>query len=216
MKRRIGWTRFAWIAWGAALLAWGIPGAALAAERALEYRAEQVVIGPKGKVEKENLLWVSGDRLRLENVKPEKNRLIYIFRRDLHQTVTANVAKKIAFEGAFEEAAFRMALGLPDGRIVAERPMGDEAVAGVSCRKKEIDVEVSFKKGSKTLTYTVWEAERYALPLRVKIPAGRVFELRNLHEEKLDPARFATPKDFKRAATLSEVLPGDPFLDDED
>lgn len=45
---------------------------------------------------------------------------------------------------------------------------------------------------------------------------GQVFELRNIKEGKADPAAFESPKDFKKAATLKDVLPSDPFLDDED
>jgi hypothetical protein len=33
---------------------------------------------------------------------------------------------------------------------------------------------------------------------------------------KPDPALFESPKDFKKAATLKDVLPSDPFLDDDD
>ena len=43
-----------------------------------------------------------------------------------------------------------------------------------------------------------------------------MFELRNIKEGKADPAVFESPKDFKKAATLKDVLPSDPFLDDED
>jgi len=45
---------------------------------------------------------------------------------------------------------------------------------------------------------------------------SQVFELRNIKEGKADPAVFESPKDFKKAATLKDVLPSDPFLDDED
>jgi|GEM_PF-2628943 len=58
--------------------------------------------------------------------------------------------------------------------------------------------------------------EKLGIPLRVKTYEGRVTELRNIKEGKPDPALFDSPKGFKKAATLKEVLPSDPFLDDED
>ena len=50
----------------------------------------------------------------------------------------------------------------------------------------------------------------------MKTYEGRVTELRNIKEGKPDPALFDSPKGFKKAATLKEVLPSAPFLDDED
>jgi hypothetical protein len=39
--------------------------------------------------------------------------------------------------------------------------------------------------------------------------------LLNRKDGKPDPAVFESPKDFKKAATLKDVLSSDPFLDDE-
>ena len=89
-------------------------------------------------------------------------------------------------------------------------------MSGYACSKKELDTEIEFKKAKKTVTHTVWLSDRLDIPLRVKTYEGIVTELRNIKEGTPDPALFETPKDFKKAATLKDVLPSDPFLDDDD
>ncbi len=198
----------------AAMLVVGIaaPGTA---QKITDFSAEQVVIGAKGKVEQESRLSAAGDRLRVDKVVPADAKMTFIFRKELKQAVTINPGKKTYFEGPLDEKAFATILGLPAG-TAAERPAGEETVSGFACAKKELDMEIDFKKAKKTVTNTVWVSERLGIPLRVKTYEGRVTELRNIKEGKPDPALFESPKDFKKMATLKEVLPSDPFLDDED
>lgn len=206
--------RGAVIALAAILMVAGIarPGSA---QKITDYTADQVVIGVKGKVEQERKLAVSGDRIRIDKVVPADAKMTFIYRKDLKQAVTINPGKKIYFEGPLDEKALSAVLGLPAG-TTAERAAGEEVVSGLPCVKKELDMEIDFKKGKKTVTNTVWVSEKMGIPLRVKTYEGRVTELRNVKEGKPDPALFESPKDFKKAATLKDVLPSDPFLDDED
>jgi outer membrane lipoprotein-sorting protein len=185
------------------------------AQKVADYTADQVVTGPKGKVEQESKVTVSGDRIRLDRVKPADPKMSYIFRRDAKQTVTINASKKIYFEGPLEEKAFAEAFGLPL-TVKAERAAGEEAVSGFPAAKKEVDQEIEFKKAKKTVTSTVWSSDRLNLPLRVKTAENLVIELKNIKEGKPDASLFDAPKDFKKAAALKDVLPSDPFLDDED
>ena len=195
-----------------AVLGIAAPGAA---QKITEFSADQVVIGAKGKVEQERKVSVAGDRVRIDKVVPADAKVTSIYRKDLKQAVTINPGKKTYFEGPLEEKAFAAALGLPGG-VTAERPAGEETVSGYACSKKELDTEIEFKKAKKTVTHTVWLSDRLDIPLRVKTYEGVVTELRNIKEGTPDPALFETPKDFKKAATLKDVLPSDPFLDDDD
>jgi len=189
-----------------------VPGSA---QKITDYTADQVVIGANGKVEQESKLSVAGDRIRIDKVVPADAKMSFIYRKDLKQAVTINPGKKTYFEGPLDEKAFSAALGLP-AAATAERAAGEEAVSGFACAKKELDMEIDFKKAKKTVTSTVWASDRLNLPLRVKTPEGQVLELRNIKEGKVDAALFDSPKDFKKAATLKDVLPSDPFLDDDD
>lgn len=185
------------------------------AQKITDFSADQVVIGAKGKVEKESKLTVAGDRIRLDRVTPADPKLSFIYRRDLKQAVTINAGKKVYFEGPLEEKAFAEAFGLPLGGK-AERAAGEETVSGFACAKKEVDQEIDFKKAKKTVTTTVWASDRLELPLRVKTPENQVIELRNIKEGKADAAAFEAPKDYKKVGALKDVLPSDPFLDDDD
>ncbi len=189
--------------------------APVAAQKITDFSADQVVIGAKGKVEQESKLWVAGDMVRVDKVVPADAKMSFIYRKGLKQAVTINPGKKIYFEGPLEEKAFSAALGLPPAAM-AERSAGEETVSGIPCAKKDLDMEIDFKKAKKTVTNTVWASDKLDLPLRVKSYDGRVTELRNVKEGKPDPALFEAPKDFKKAAALKDVLPSDPFLDDED
>lgn len=203
----------------AVALAAGLMAAAVAAPGAAQtitgFTADQVVIGAKGKVEQERKLSVAGDRIRIERVMPADAKVTYIFRKDIKRSVTINPAKKLYFEEPFDEKALAAVLGLPSG-TTAERSAGEETLSGFACARKELDMEIDFKKGKKTVTSTVWLSDRLDIPLRIKSHEGLVTELRQIKEGAPDPALFETPKDFKKAASLKEVLPGDPFLDDDD
>jgi hypothetical protein len=185
------------------------------AQKITDFSADQVVIGTKGKVEQESKLYVAGDMVRIDKVVPADAKMSFIYKKGLKQAVTINPGKKIYFEGPLDEKAYAAALGLPPAAM-AERPGGEETVSGIPCVKTDLDMEIDFKKAKKKVTNTVWTSDRMDLPLRVKSYDGRVTELRNVKEGKPDPALFETPKDFKKAASLKDVLPSDPFLDDED
>lgn len=186
-----------------------------AAQKITDFSADQVVIGAKGKVEQESKLSVAGGMVRVDKVVPADAKMSFIYSRDQKKAVTINPGKKIYFEGPLDEKAYSAALGLPPAAM-AERPAGEETVSGIPCAKKDLDMEIDFKKAKKTVTNTVWVSDKLDIPLRVKGYDGRVTELRNVKEGKPDSALFEAPKDFKKAAALKDVLPSDPFLDDED
>jgi hypothetical protein len=204
--------------WGAALAVMmmmaGIAAPA-AAQKITDFSADQVVIGAKGKVEQESKLCVAGDMVRIDKVVPADAKMSFIYRKGLKQAVTINPGKKIYFEGPLDEKTYSAALALPPAAS-AERPGGEETVSGIPCAKKDLDMEIEFRKAKKTVTNTVWASDRLDIPLRMKSYDGRVTELRNVKEGTPDPALFEAPKDFKKAASLKDVLPSDPFLDDED
>jgi hypothetical protein len=99
------------------------------AQKITDFTADQVLVGAKGKVERESKLTVAGERIRLDRVAPADPKLSFIFRRDLKQAVTINAGKKTYFEGPFEEKAFAEAFGLPLA-AKAERAAGEESVSG--------------------------------------------------------------------------------------
>lgn len=185
------------------------------AQKITDFSADQVVVGANGKIERESKLTVGGDRIRLDRVKPADPRMSVIYRRDLKQAVTINASKKVYFEGPLDEKAFAESFGLPVGSK-AERAAGEETVSGLACVKREFDQEIDFKKAKKTVTSTVWASDRMDVPLRVKTPENQLIELRNIKEGKVEAAVFEVPKDFKKAGALKDVLPSDPFLDDDD
>ncbi len=86
----------------AALIVLSIAASA-SAQTITDYTADQVLIGAKGKVERESRLTVAGERIRLDRVTPADPKLSFIFRRDLKQAVTINAGKKIYFEGPLDE-----------------------------------------------------------------------------------------------------------------
>jgi hypothetical protein len=196
------------------LMVMGIAAPA-AAQKLTDFSADQVVIGVKGKVEQESRLSVAGGMVRVDKVVPADAKMSFIYKKGIKQAVTINPGKKIYFEGPLDEKAYAAALGLPPAAM-AERPSGEETVSGIPCVKKDLDMEIEFKKAKKTVTNTVWASDRLDIPLRVKSYDGRITELRNVKEGKPDPALFEAPKEFKKAASLKDVLPSDPFLDDED
>ena len=188
-----------------------VPGSA---QKITDYTADQVVIGAKGKVEQESKLSVAGDRIRIDKVVPADAKMSFIYRKDLKQAVTINPGKKTYFEGPLDEKAFSAALGRPPPL----RPKGPRAKRrSTGCLRQEgARYGIDFKKAKKTVTNTVWVSDKLGIPLRVKTYEGRVTELRNIKEGKPDSALFESPKDFKKAATLKDVPPSDPFLDDDD
>ena len=214
MTSRTKWKRGGCMA-AALVLAGAFWASTGAAQPITDYTADQVVTGAKGKVEQESKVTVSGDRIRLDRVRPADPKMSFIFRRDAKQAVTINASKKVYFEGPLDEKAFAEAFGLPLA-AKAERAAGEEAVSGFPGTKKEVDQEIDFKKAKKTVTSTVWSSDRLNLPLRVKTPENLVIELKNIKEGKVDASLFDAPKDFKKAAALKDVLPSDPFLDDDD
>jgi len=176
------------------------------AQKITDFTALQVTLSPEGKTEHESPIYALGGKLRIENVMPEaEQKLVMIYRPDKKKIVYLNPERKSFFESEADEAELGK-LGAAYIKGKKEKDLGEEAVGGYACRKKEIETEIEVMGFRKRYSTLVWQSPRFDMPLRTRGEGGETTELRNIRPGKPAAALFEVPAGYARAGSLIELM----------
>jgi hypothetical protein len=159
-----------------------------------------------------------GNKTRLENVM--MGGLVTISLLDQRKTIMMNTKTKTYFEKAMEDRV----PSIQDPRAVVEKKkIGSETIDGHPCIK--YDAVIYFKdRPQEKFNTVVWEAQDLGgFPIRNEMavseskkmggPEKIVTEFKDIKLGAATAAMFEIPKDYKKAASLNEVMgmgqPGD-------
>lgn len=178
------------------------------AQKVTDYTAEQVTLGADGKAVAQSKIYLSGGKMRVDNFMPQSGAsLIVIYRSDLKKNFMLNTDKKIYTESELDEqemARAIMSMGHVKNR--KETTLGEEAVSGYRCSKKEIEAEIDVMGHKTTARSVVWQSPKFDMPLRSRSDSGHVTELRNIQEGRPAAALFEVPAGYSKVSGMMELL----------
>lgn len=153
-----------------------------------------------------------GSKTRVENIM--MGGLVTISLQDQKKTIMMNTKNKTYFEKAMED---RHVPSIQDPRAVIEKKkIGSETIDGHPCIKYSAVFYLKDTPQEK-FNATLWEAQDLSgFPIRYEmaIPEGKkmggpdkiVTEFKEIKLGAATPAMFEVPKDYKKAASMNEVM----------
>jgi hypothetical protein len=196
--------------WGVGLLAVLLLSFAATgfAQKVTDYTADQVTMSADGKPVSQSKVYFSGGKMRLDDAMPQSGaKLVIIYRSDLKKNFMLNTDKKTYTERDLDEKdlnASIMSMGSVKNR--KEKALGEEAVNGYKCSKKEIEAEIEVMGFKNTSRSVVWQSPKFDLPLRTRSDSGQITELRNIREEKPAAAVFEIPAGYSKVSDMMELM----------
>jgi hypothetical protein len=174
-----------------------------------EFSAEQVLLDPSGNIQQAGKLYVSTDKIRVEQPQAESGgSMVIIFRKDLQVVRILMPEAKMYIENPLNEGDLQKAMQqIPEN--VKEVDLGAETVNGFECRKKQIEGTVETFGGQKqTFRSIVWVSERMGLPIRTQGEDGHITELRNIKTGHQPGDLFELPSGYTKAANILDAMGG--------
>lgn len=176
------------------------------AQKITDFSALQVTLSPEGKTLHESPVYALGGKLRMENVMPEaEQKLVMIYRPDKKKILYLNPERKSFFESEADESELGK-LGAAYIKGKKEKDLGEEAVSGYVCRKKEIETEIEVMGFRKRDRMLVWQSPRFDMPLRTRGEGGETTEIRNIRTGKPAATLFEVPAGYAPVGSLFELL----------
>jgi hypothetical protein len=156
-----------------------------------------------------------GNKSRVDNVMFEG--LVTITQRDLKKSITMNTKNKTYFEQTTQE---RIPSIYDPNTVIERKKIGTETIDGHPCIKYNATF-YSKDKPQEKYTSVLWEAQDLGgLPIKnqVTIPPDKrreggpdkfTTEMKEIKVGSAKASMFEVPKDYKRVASMSEVMGGD-------
>ncbi|MBN2255632.1 MAG: DUF4412 domain-containing protein [Deltaproteobacteria bacterium] len=168
---------------------------------AVDFSADQVTVDANGKIIAEGKIYMSSKGARMEYAAPEgKGDMISIFRKDKKLMWMVNPAAKKYMEEAFDENKMKEAFKMTVGRTV--KVLGTEKVQGFKCTKKSVETTTTFLGIKNTSESTIWESDRFGMPLKTQTKDGTVSELRNIKIGKQPGKLFEVPAGYTKVSNI--------------
>jgi len=207
MNRHFLIPKKSWLFLGWVLLALLSASSVAGAGKIENYSADQVFLGEKGQVRHTGKLYVTPNKMRMENPGPEGGReMIVIVRSDLGVYRMLNPEKKVYFERPLNEND--MATFSDSVKRGEEVDLGTDKVGGYTCQKKRITTTVEMMGFKQTSQSIIWVSDKFDMPLRTQNSDGSMTELRNIKEGKPAEELFETPKGYRKVANMMEMFEG--------
>ena len=190
----------------AAVLAWLAGGCAGGGGKLKDFSAEQVTKDSDGQVESTAKLFVSPQRIRIEQPgRGGEAGMIIIVRRDQKLMRILMPANKAYMETPLNEAELQKTIkSLPvDAK---EQVLGTETVNGFRCTKKRVETSMRGLFGDIRSEATVWVSDQLEMPLRTQQQNGGVTELANIRPGRQPASLFEVPAGYEKMANPMEAM----------
>jgi hypothetical protein len=168
---------------------------------AAEFSADQVTVGGNGKLIAKSKMYIGANGARIEYAASEdRGDMVSIFRKDKKLFWMISPAAKKYTEDTFDEKKMKEALNATVGRTV--KVLGTEKIQGFTCTKKQVETTVTFLGMKNKSESTVWESDRFDMPLKTQDKNGAVTELRNIKLGRQPARLFEVPAGYTKVANM--------------
>ena len=146
-----------------------------------EFSADNVTIGPKGKIETAGKIYKVHDKIRMDGMGMNSPKgLVMILRMDQGIHRALNTEKKTYCEMPLDQEEADK-FQKKHMKITDEKILGIEKVSGYKCTKKRIVREIGIMGFKKKITQVAWFSDKFEMPLRTLNPEdGFMTELSNI------------------------------------
>lgn len=174
------------------------------------FTADQVTLSPQGKVTNSVKIYVTPKAFRMDGMpgagmqpgSPKQNLTIFSFK-DKQEHYIFNHDKKLYYQTNMDEEAMGLR-SFKDAELV--KVLGKEKVSGYTCVKKQVTTTIKMYGMTSTSTVTIWESDRFQMPLRSKTQNGHVMEIRNIDKGAPDKKYFKMPKGYKKVDNMMAAM----------
>jgi len=209
------------ILWGAIVLFLFsvIPTAAVSKGKITSYSAELVMIAPDGKKTGTSRLFITPEAYRMDGMPmgagqqgmPED--LTILGFNDRNRQYMYNHDKKLVYESDLDEQQM-MGLLKSYENVDAEEILGKETVSGYSCTRKKVTTTTAVMGMKITTSQTIWQSDRFEMPLRTLTEEGYLSELRNIVTQEPSANLFDPISGYTQVKSMMAVM-GIDFSGDE-
>ena len=172
------------------------------------FSADQVLISPDGTVFSTSKIYITPEVSRVDGMpgmgvsrQMPKNNLSIITFMKKNQTFIINHDKKLYCQSSLDEDGLSVdTKDYKDAQAV--KIIGKEKVSGYKCSVKEIETTATVYGMTSTSRITVWESDRFDMPLRTKDEEGNITEIRNIDKGEPPAKVFDLPKGYKKVDNM--------------
>lgn len=170
------------------------------------FSAQQVVKNKQGQIQHTGMLYVTPDKVRMENPRGgDGPAMTVIVRRDLQKNWILNTQKKTYLERPLNEEEMQSAVD----KMIKDRQsedLGTEKVNGYQCHKKRVTVTTEFMGFKRRNRSVVWISDQFDFPLRTQDEEGMVTELTDIKKGRPAKGLFEIPAGYSQAANMMELM----------
>lgn len=116
-----------------------------------------------------------------------------------------NHDRKLFFESEMDDMSTMEMLKIFDN-VDSEVVLGRESVSGYPCIKKQVTTTTSIMGMKVSSSQTIWQSDRFDMPLRIQGEEGHISELRNIDIRKPSAKLFRPVTGYTRVDNLMVVL----------
>lgn len=186
------------------------PAFALFGGKVESFTADMVEIESNGKVMSTSKFYITPDAMRVDGMPGSgrggapQNISMLILKKE-KKSYFYNHDKKLVFEAPADEKDFAAGYKFKDN-IESEKILGKEKVAGYKCVKKEVVISMNVMGSAMKNKLTIWESNKFEMPLRTMDEDGAVQEMRNIKTGKPSKKYFRPLIGYKKVGNMMAAL----------
>ena len=188
-----------------------LPSYALFGGKIDSFSADNVEIGPNGKIVNTSKIYMTPDAMRMDGMPgqgsqgmPKMNISLLVLKKQDKQYFY-NHDKKLVFESEVDEDISKAGYKGMDN-IESEKVLGKEKVSGYKCVKKEVLTSNTVMGMTDKTKLLVWESDKFEFPLRTQNEDGTIQEMRNIKTGKPSKKFFKPTSGYKKVDNMMAVM----------
>ncbi len=175
------------------------------------YSADMVMIEPGGGISGKTRLYITPEAYRMDGMlmgagqhgMPEDMTTLGLKKQN--RQYIYNHDKKLVYESGIDEQEMMKTLDTYQD-VDSEVVLGRETISGYACTMKKVTTTSSFMGRTVSSTQTIWQSDRFEMPLRTLTEEGYVTELRNIVVRKPAANLFEPLSGYTRVNSMMAVM----------
>ncbi len=180
----------------------------VAGKKITHFIADQVMTSPDGQIQNNSKIFVTPEKIRIDNLMPEQQNsqnISAIYLTENKEQIMINHTKKLYSISVLDEALLKQYTQTAQSSEKV-KVIGKEKVNGYKCTIKETSQTFKMMGMTMNMNMTTWVSDKFQMPLRTKTEDGTVTELKNINKTKPKSSVFSIPKGYKKVASMMEAM----------